>query len=260
VKVKLLKDFNPYKTSILVASVLEQSKSDEKVAKLRTMKAMRSSLAGIPIVDAAWCKACLTSKQVMTPEGDHCVTSLPTSLPFYMENFHLSTGIGKKRDFSTAVYGVPSLAACRHSEPSSRPSLLFQNVSVYICGLDWKNATTKTKDVQLLLREGGGTVLTSATQATKIVKEEVAMTSNQVVILCDESLTDSASGISSSLARAIRQIYESQNKHDHPAPVLTVNSKWLFDSISCAKILESDRYKPDSPVATSLWRLCTADK
>ena len=38
VKLKLLKDFNPYKTSILITSLLEQSESCVKIAKLRTMK------------------------------------------------------------------------------------------------------------------------------------------------------------------------------------------------------------------------------
>ena len=248
-KVKLLKDFNPYRTSILVTSTLRQSKNDEKIAKLRTMKAMRSTLEHIPIVDVSWCESCLLSKQIIGPTSDHCITSLPTRSSFFMENLILGTGIDKKRDFSTAVYGVPSLVA-------SRPFLLFQNVSVFICGTEWKKSATKLKDVQLLLREGGGVVLTSASQAVKVVNEELELASNKkVVLLCDDSSTDSMSGISAPLAKAIRGLYDRSSKQD--TPVLTVNSKWLFDSISCAKILECDRFQPCCPVAISLWRLCS---
>jgi hypothetical protein len=207
------------------------------------------------IVDTTWCNAaCLTSKQVSTPEAPDQRLSrrYPHKLAFLYGQLSSKYDQRQKARCLHGRIWYPVIGRLPSSKPSWGPSLLFQNIPVYICGLDCKNTATKaTTDAQFLLREGGGNVLKPASQATKIVKEEMQATStNQVVLLCDESLTDSASGISSNLAPAVCQIYESENKNDRPA--LIVNSNGLFDSISCAKLLEGDRYKPDSPIAMSL--------
>jgi len=163
-----------------------------------------------------------------------------------------SNGLGAKRDFSTAFYGVSSLVA-------SRPSLLFQNTFVYICGSEWKKSTTMLKDVQLLLREGGGTILTSAAQTIKILREELDCASSsgkKVILLCDDSSDSKYSGISAPLAKSIRHLFNGNLKSYAHAPVLAVNSKWLFDSISCAKLLECDHFQPTNPLAKAMWKLC----
>ena len=44
----------------------------------RTAKAMRSSLAGIPIVSPAWLHACVGEQRAMQPFEAMCATGLPT--------------------------------------------------------------------------------------------------------------------------------------------------------------------------------------
>jgi hypothetical protein len=247
VNLRILKDFNPFKTRVLVTSILGES--GQNTAKLRTMKAMRAALAGIPIVDKSWCDACVDSKELLLESG-HIVTSLPTKIPLFMRNMSdIKSIYDKPRDLSTATFGIPSLAICRRS---GQEVLLFQNVYVFLAGNVWKHDTTKSKDIQLLVKEGGGSILTSASQSTKMVKEEIPGSEKQVVILCDDSNTDSASGITKALARAVSDLY------DRPidrTPVFIVNSKWLFDSISCAKCLETEEYAPEHLIGISLWRL-----
>ena len=223
------------------------------MAKLKTMKAMRSAINGVPIVDVSWCEACLASKEIVAPNANHSITSLPTREAFYMNNWKMCNGIDAKREFSTAAYGVSSLAVCHHLGSGQNPVKLFQNTSVFLCGSGWKDNATKAKDVQLLMNEGGGRVLMSATQAIQTIKDVSTGENNKIILLCDDSLPNSTNGISSALARAVRQIYDVT--YDRHKPVLTVNPNWLFDSISCAKILEGDRYEPKSPLANSLWRL-----
>lgn len=250
VKLKLLKDFNPYKTSILITSLLEQSESCVKIAKARTMKAMRATLVGIPIVDVSWCKHIISTNKIIAPVCDQCITSLPTKLPHFMQNCTLDSGLNKKRDFDTATYGVPSLVA-------SRPSLLFDNTTIFLCGKDWKTSTTKSKDVQLLVRDGGGVVLTSATQTIKGVEEaSETSSSHRIVLLCDDSSQNAGNGISSPLAKVIRRFYDHKTDEKRVPPVIIVNSAWIFDSISCAALLEANRFRPCSPLASSLWELC----
>ena len=216
------------------------------------MKVMRSALAYIPIVDVSWCKSCLDKKKLIPPASHQCVTSLPTKNTCFMDmdNMYTDASLDEKRDFSTAIYGVPSLVA-------ARPSLLFDNVSVFICGSEWKKSPTKLKDVQLLLREAGGTVLTSASQAAKMVNGELESEANdKIILLCDRSSTDSKSGITAALEKSIRERHGKGYNQDGRA-ILIVNSNWLFDSISCAKQLDSTPFQPCSPLAVSLWRLST---
>jgi len=232
---------------LVVSSSLGES--NESVAKLRTMKAMRAALAGIPIVNTTWCDACIASKEIVL-KSDHLVTSLPTKIPLFMKNVtDLKSFYDKPRDLSTAAFGVPSLATCRRSV---HEVLLFQNVCFFLAGSTWKRETTRSKDVQLLVKEGGGSVITSAAQATKIVKDELKDSETRVVILCDESDKDSMCGITKVLAKAVRDVY---NRPIDQIPVLTVNSIWLFDSISCSKIISAEEYSPKNPIGISLWHL-----
>jgi len=232
---------------VLVTSIIGES--GENTAKLRTMKAMRAALAGIPIVGPSWCDACVASKEIVL-ESCHLVTSLPTKIPMFMKNrTDMKSIYDKPRDVSTSTFGIPSLAVCRRS---GHEVLLFQNQHFFLAGNVWKQETTKSKDVQLLVKEGGGSILTTATHSAKMVKEELLGSEKRVVILCDDSNIDSASGITKVLVKAVHDIY------NHPIdriPVLTVNSKWLFDSISCAKCLEAEEYAPGHPIGLSLWHL-----
>lgn len=222
--------------------------NNEKTAKLRTMKAMRSALIGIPIVDVSWCQACLKAKEIVL-EADNCVTMLPTKIESYMKNSTITESYDKPRDFSTASCGILSLASCLHSSP---PLLLFQYTKVFLAGEGWNKETTKAKDVQLLVKEGGGSLLPTVIDAIKAIEEHAK---ELIVILCDDSDVDTCSGISSDLACAIRERYHAL-EFAREKPVFVVDSKWLFDSLSCAKLLEASNFKPASPIATSMWHLC----
>jgi Reverse gyrase len=245
-----LRDFNPFKTNILITATSDEFANDENIAKLRTMKAMRSALTGIPIVDMSWCQACLKAQDIVL-EANNLVTSLPTKIESYMEKSKISKFIDRPRDFSTASYGVLALASCHHSA-RSQSLLLFRNIKVFLAGDGWNKETTKSKDVQLLVKEGGGSLIPSALDAIKAIGK---LAKELIVILCDDSDVDSSSGISSNLAGAIRESYHSRD-FAREKPILVVDSKWLFDSISCAKLLEATYFKPSSPIATSMWHLC----
>lgn len=242
IPVKLLQDFNPYKTSVLITP--SQSSSGEKRADLRTMKAMRAALNGIPIIDPSWCQSCIKEDKLLFDRA-HCVSSLPTKVPLYTSNVeNVSEVLDLPRDFPTASYGVFAAAA------STKP--LFGNELFYLAGNEWKSNTTMTKDVKLLIVEGGGGILTSVQQVTKAIERDLDDQRSSIVILCDGSQTDSTSGMTKPLSKVISNAMKSGSKI---SSVTVVNSKWIFDCISCARLLEHDHYPPDSPSAKKMWRL-----
>ena len=242
VPVKLLQDFNPYKTSVLITP--SQSSFGEKRADMRTMKAMRAALNGIPIIDPSWCQSCIKEDKLLFDRA-HCISSLPTKVPIYSSNVaNVSEVLELPRDFPTASYGVFAAAA------STKP--LFGNQLFYLAGNEWKSNTTMTKDVKLIIVEGGGGILTSVQQVTKAIERDLDDERSSIVILCDGSQTDSTSGITKPLSKVISNAVKSSSK---ASSVTVVNSKWIFDCISCARLLEHDHYPPDSPSAKKMWRL-----
>ena len=242
VPVKLLQDFNPYKTSVLITP--SQSSFGEKRADMRTMKAMRAALNGIPIIDPSWCQSCIKEDKLLFDRA-HCISSLPTKVPIYSSNVaNVSEVLELPRDFPTASYGV--FAAATSTKP------LFGNQLFYLAGNEWKSNTTMTKDVKLIIVEGGGGILTSVQQVTKAIERDLDDERSSIVILCDGSQTDSTSGITKPLSKVISNAVKSSSK---ASSVTVVNSKWIFDCISCARLLEHDHYPPDSPSAKKMWRL-----
>lgn len=260
VKLKLLKDFNPYKTNILITGSSGQSSYGGLISKLRTMKAMRSSLSSIPIVSLEWVKNCISERIVLPLTVDISVTALPTKLECLMSEPELVT-LSDTRDSQTASLGVLALALLHQGvdEPNQQASShrLFSNTSVLLCGTSWKSSTTKTKDVQLLLREGGADIIPSASQAVKYIEEdlvEIDSATKRLVLLCDESESNATDGITSNLKDAVHNCLASNSRQMQPR-VFVVNMNWLFDSISCASCLDPRLYEPSSPNAGSLWNL-----
>lgn len=242
VPVKLLQDFNPYKTNILITP--SQSSSGDKRAGMRTMKAMRAALNGIPIIDPSWCQSCIKEDKLLFDRA-YCISSLPTKVPLYTSNVeNVSEVLDLPRDFPTASYGVFAAAV------STKP--LFSNELFYLAGNEWKSNTTMTKDVKLLIVEGGGEILTSVQQVTKAIERDLDDQRSSIVILCDGSQTDSTSGMTKPLSKVISNAIKSGSKI---SSVTVVKSKWIFDCISCARLLEHDHYPPDSPSAKKMWRL-----
>lgn len=233
------------------------------ISKLRTMKAMRAALASIPIVSLDWVEECLSKHELVPLTIDVTITALPTKLECHLsESKRMS--LGKIRDQATASLGALALALLQpgvyEPYPLILPSILFENKYMFLCGSTWKTSTTKTKDVQLLVREGGGNLIHSAVQAAKFIEEnllENTTSSVQVVLLCDESAFDSTDGITACLRDAIHKCFALKITQPQN-PVLVVNSNWLFDSISCAMCLSHHLYEPSSPTSMSLWKLCSS--
>jgi len=224
------------------------------------MKTMRSSLCSIPIVSLQWVKDCLSKGKVIPLTLDISVTTLPTKLESLMSEPEIVM-LNDARSSQTAALGVLALALLHHrvDEPHQQESTdrLFSNASVFLCGSSWKSNITKTKDVQLLLREGGGDIISSASQAVRYIEEDLVETDSStryLVLLCDDSESDTTDGITNHLSYAAHKCLASSRRQEHP-PVLVVNMNWLFDSISCASCLDPRLYEPSSPHARSLWNL-----
>ena len=224
------------------------------------MKAMRSSLSSIPIVSLEWVRNCISERTVVPLTVDISVTALPTKLECLMSELE-PVRLNDARNSQTAALGVLALALLHQGvvEPNQQAATprLFSNTSVLLCGASWKSSTTKTKDVQLLLREGGGDIISSASQAVKYIEEDLVDTHSPtkfLVLLLDESESDATDGITSNLQNAV-QNYLASNKRQGQHHIIVVNMNWLFDSISCASCLDPRLYEPSSPHARSLWNL-----
>jgi hypothetical protein len=123
----------------------------------------------------------------------------------------------------------------------SSPPLLLKSCSIHLCG-QWKKSSSKTKDVQTLLNEGGADILP---EIEEVINELQGMNNRTVVFLCDDNITNSGltAKISSRMKDAISELHRRDKKHSIPS-VLVVNSNWIFDCVSCAQILPCEKYEP----------------
>lgn len=256
--VTVMKDFNPKKTTICITS------SDKgSISKMRTVKAMRASLAGCPIVSPKWLRYCLDGKCISLPQNSMFIHTLPAKIGVYNVKPQSS------RPPQSAHMGVMRIAAqhqiCKNEGKRRLPPLLH-DVTVMLCG-NWKSNSGRTSDVQLLLREAGATMCTSVSQALQKlaeIKKSCAIEAgfvDSLVFLCDDSVGNNF--IQRNLASSIRdflQQFEGKDDVKRHLPVIVVNLMWLFDSISCATVLDADHFEPTNPNAKSLWQLCLVRK
>ena len=157
----------------------------------------------------------------------------------------------------------------RGGTEADRPRLL-NGVSFFLCGR-WQDNLGKRRDVQILLREAGSTLLTSGAQAVKRMKEIGSLEGGDgdsdggdedgtamVVFLCNDSKTDNGCGITNNMTKAARNLMGVTTGVDgaggRRSSFLVVNTDWLFDCISCACILGADDYNPSFPSVRSLWQ------
>jgi hypothetical protein len=193
--------------------------------RVRTLKAMRSPLAGIPIVSPEWIQACGEQNAAVVPT---CARSLPTK----------TEAIHNKGD---AHYGVAKLAALLHHAPKPQEALPLHNMCVYLCG---NFPQTKKTDIQRLSKEAGAKVLTCPSAvAAKLTKKS---SHHSVVLVCH----DSTSGT------VIPSALEKEIKNNPSCVVMVVNPNWVFDSITCARAMPTDAFEPTNPKAKELWCLC----
>lgn len=273
--VKFAKDFQPTKTSVLITPLADgggranssnrggdsSSSIQPQLSQYRTAKAMRAALAGVPIVSPGWISACLREKRVVPPGGELCARSLPTKAERFVPAPAASGEGVAEPSPALAVSNYAALLRRREQQPSDGEDdgasasrvLPLEGVHVIMCG-QWRKGAgaPKKSDALTLLRDTGATVLSSAGAAAKTLKaigrENGDGGLGTVVLLCDETKADPG-GIVDPLFRAAEAC--------SPEHMLAVNCNWLFDCISCGSVLGADEYRPASPRARSLWKLCT---
>jgi len=250
VTIRVSKDVTSKKSSVCITSASPTSDKATLEAKHRTLKTMRASLAGLPILTPSWISACLRQHKIIEPTEDTWIHTLP---PKSQELLETPKGFFPG-DGRSAVHGVLASAAKHQNFPESQP--LLKNFNVFLCG-PWNNYDQKKVDVQLLLRDAGATILTTSSQVLKSLKSMVGPDKNNssLVLLVDNTRSDKKCGVSQKMEKLF---FDSLPKLGPRAsgcvsPVLIVNSNWLFDSISCASVLPINRYKPLSPRAKSMW-------
>jgi hypothetical protein len=239
---KVTKDFNPEKTQICITTTPHSSESStgptDVVSQSRTLKVMRSALAGIPILTPRWMEACLVEGNLVAPSGVMCVRSLPTKK---------TSMVGGDLDPSgqDECFGVAKYAAAFHKKGLTNSNHLLSGISVMLCGSSVGSA--KMKDLKVLLLHTGATIISSVSTASRMLtdmsKGEPVL--SPFVFLCDDSPTNKTCGISDALLRQAAKVESNEGKRS----VLCVHFNWLFDSISCAIPLKADAYEP------SAWKL-----
>jgi len=255
VTLKVLKDFKPNATDLCITSKSSTANVPENyvLAKVRTLKVMRSALAGIPIVTPDWLRACLEEKELVIPSANNCIRTLPPKAG----TEHLLPLDSVTHTGPTAWLGVAAYAALlqRQSEGGGDEyeHLPLLDTSVFLCGQFHKGPGVPPKaDLHTLLRESGANIIPSAGAAAKTLKDDEGST---LVLLCDDAKSDKQSGITEALSKKITTALAKQTNRR----IFIVTFNWLFDSVSCGKILDAVNYQPNSPRGKALWQLSAGE-
>lgn len=231
--------FNPKKTTLAITSS-DTATNIDGVAKSRTLKVMRASLAGIPIVTPHWIEKCCSEKNIVAPTSEMFIRSLPTK----------SGDIAS--EISLTLYGT-ALVAARLQQveteaiPKNSAVLPLKNVNVHLCGTFTRPPKS---DLQLLLRESGATVQSSMAAALKLLQSAAFIRSGKkAIFMCDEATSNELCGISVAQASQIQLAMEELS----PGRILVVNSQWLFDVVTCGTPVPSNFYEPASQRCKDLW-------
>mmetsp|Transcript_269 Transcript_269/g.318 ORF Transcript_269/g.318 Transcript_269/m.318 type:complete len:116 (+) Transcript_269:2740-3087(+) len=103
------------------------------------MKAMRASLACVPIVTINWITSCLEEKKIVVPKGDLCIRTLPTKLDHLLKEQPNNNNKDDDDDDDdtkmscapTARLGVSNYASLRYTQQEYLPLV---NASVFLSG------------------------------------------------------------------------------------------------------------------------------
>ena len=250
VVLKLMKDFNPNKTQICITSASSPSKQPsgtiDVVSSSRTLKVMRSTLNGIPVLTPAWMEACMKEGHLVSPTGTMCIRSLPRK---QVTTNNAERGL----ENSNEQFGVAKYAAAFNEMELSPNHRVLSGISVLLCGRP--NESGMMKDLTVLLKQAGASVLGSVSMASRQLTEISEGTLGlPIVFLCDDSPLDESCGISDALFKQAEQLLKGSSS----ASVHCVAYSWLFDSISCAAPMKTSAYEPAAPRARALWKLATA--
>lgn len=224
VQVKLSEKFNPKTTTLCLLPCNRQSQGKTNaVGRVRTLKAMRATLAGVPIVSSTWLSS--LDDEFVLPSSSAFIRSLPL----------------KSHGVTGADFGVARTAAGMLRFGKNTGVLV--GYSIYICGGSLSRQSEI--DTSVLIRESGAELLSNPLSATKSIQAD---DNEECVVLLTNDTIDS--GITPALDEAIRS---------NPGQVLVVTSQWLFDSISCGfPVPDIEAYKPPNPQAQDLWEMTKA--
>ena len=234
-----MKSFKANKTHLCITSASVKSKKQSKpsnvVSNARTMKVMRSTLAGLPILCPQWVNACLSKGEIVAPTGDMSIRTLPRKQADNDDECHDRFGVAK---YAAAF------------QMGMQSNTLLSGVKVLMCG---SFGGSMANDIKGLLQDAGATIISSITVASRNLSDMLssADTDTTFVFLCDDSLLDKSCGISDSLYKQTKKVCD--NSED--AKVMAVHFSWLFDCISCATLMLATSYEPSAPRAKALWRL-----
>mmetsp|Transcript_55017 Transcript_55017/g.133633 ORF Transcript_55017/g.133633 Transcript_55017/m.133633 type:complete len:1087 (+) Transcript_55017:1613-4873(+) len=214
------------KTTLVVAPGDNGKAIDGDVrARLRTLKAMKAAMSGIPIVTPDWVNECKKAGKVLVP------TRFIRSLPCKVDKFEKNGDIN---------YGAAKIAALWHLQPK-KPAI-FKNTHIFLCG---NYPQEKRSTIVQLLKDGGAKILHTPSSVPSMLKASDA--NGRVVILCG----DSGVSLTKSIEREIMAAEDSQ-PFDERATFSVVDSTWVFESISCARPLGSSAFEPSG--AKALWK------
>ena len=226
VTLKTMKDFKHNKTQLCITSATTDSSHKHNIiAKSRTLKIMRSALHGIPILTPHWMSECAEQKRIVPPTGAMCIRTLPRKMA--------------TEDDTDVLFGVAKCAAA-----VDRECKILRNCSVFLCG-QWKSTGGQNtmKDLKVLLEDAGARIVKSLAVASKLLADNES--SENLIFLCDDSHLDSDCGVPENLLKSGQE-----------SKVLTVvHFHWLFDCVSCAKMVSGEAYQPLAPRTKELWRL-----
>jgi hypothetical protein len=211
VKLKVSDSFHPKKTNLVIVPASDEA---GHVARTRSLKVMRASLAGIPMVTPRWISHCLDAKQLQLPST--FIRTLPS----------------KRNELSEEAIdgGVALLAARWHQGSIGESKRILPLDRTHVC-LVGSFVNPPRNDIFLLLKESGATHVSSVGAAFRLAKSAgfARNTEKLLVFLCDGQavLTDEIEAF----------------MHQHPKQVATVSTNWLFDSISCGEQLPTTLYQ-----------------
>lgn len=229
VQIKQTENFHANKITLCVMpAVPSEEDSANLVGHCRTLKAMRSALAGIPIVSTSWISACRSQKQAVMPFADMFVRTLPVKKG------------ANSRSKAYADYGVAKIAA----QASQRANHTLRSCIIHLLG----SFTRPSKaDVQLLLRESGAIVSLQTSTILATLRNAQNTDEQQVVLMCDDNYTH----VTGALQRQVKATLESQTVES----LIVVNPQWLFDSIISGGPANADEYAPTGKQPRELWEL-----
>jgi len=223
--IKTPKDISALKVPTILITPCQQNPSPNKtIAQYRTVKTMRATLMGIPMVTPDWITNCLAQNKMVMPTN--FIRSLPAKL-----SHEKSEGI-------VAQYA----AALRRStidNDGTIPIRPLEGWNVHLLDVgNWKNKHKKNH-VNLILKDLRASVINKPHAVVKKLARE------KVIFLCDEDNTNVK------ILSFLRDVME-----EHVTNVVLGNTAWLFGVVSCGRILSTKDYEPQCRSVLDLWERC----